>query len=206
MLKCWRDVERQGTPYQLVPMEGGGVYEMRKDFHIRAVETHHGGASVGYTLVSIREKLKPEYMGTPGPELANLRKQGVQIQYRLEVPLVCYLGDTTAGRVFDEPDVQNAEILLTECTFFDPAHRQRAKVGKHLHVEQFLEILPNLKNQQIIITHVSRRTSIRRARAILRKRAGEEQMKRIHFLMDFEGATEGGEVEEAGPPPSDTAD
>src|SRR6266480_418891 len=60
MLKCWRDVERQGTPYQLVPMEGGGVYEMRKDFHIRAVETHHGGASVGYTLVSIREKLKPE--------------------------------------------------------------------------------------------------------------------------------------------------
>ena len=50
----------------------------RRDFLIRALQTHHGGVSLGYSLVSVREKLKPEYMGTPGPELAKMRKSGVE--------------------------------------------------------------------------------------------------------------------------------
>jgi len=123
------------------------------------------------------------------------------------VPLVAYMGDTAYGRVFDHPEVQNAELLLTECTFFEKDHKPRAKAGRHLHVDQFVElVLPNLKNQQIILTHVSRRTGIRKAKAILKKRLGEEGMKKILFLMDFEGSKDAGEIEEMGPPPSDTAE
>src|SRR3954454_21059809 len=201
ILRCWRGIERQNTPYKLVPMSPGSVYEVRKDFLIRAFETHHGGTSLGYSLVSVREKLKAEYFGRPGPELAQLRKSGVEIQYRLEVPLVAFLGDTAAGPVFDQPDVQNAQVLITEITFFDPGHRSKAKAGKHLHVEQFIELLPKLNNEHILISHVSRRTGIRRARQQLRKRIGEEQMRRIHFLMDLEGSKEAGDVEDLGPPP-----
>jgi ribonuclease Z len=183
------------------------IHQLRKDFMIRTVETHHGGASLGYILVSVREKLKPEFFGRQGQELAALRKQGVEIQYRVEVPLVAYLGDTAYGKVFDHPDVQNAELLLTECTFFEKDHKPRAKAGRHLHVDQFVElVLPNLKNPQIILTHVSRRTGVRKAKAILRKKIGEEAMKRILFLMDFEGSKDAGEIEEMGPPPSDTAE
>lgn len=207
MLRCWRGIERQNTPYQLVGMTPDGVHQVRKDFIVRAVETHHGGTSLGYILISVREKLKQEFFGRPGPELAALRKQGVEIQYRLEVPLVAYLGDTAYGRVFEHPEVQNAELLLTECTFFEKDHKPRAKAGRHLHVDQFVElVLPNLKNQQIILTHVSRRTGIRKAKTILKKRLGEEGMKRILFLMDFEGSKDAGEIEEMGPPPSDTAE
>jgi ribonuclease Z len=201
MLKCWRDVERQGTPYKLVPMSPGQMYEVRRDFGIRCFATHHGGVSLGYSLVSIREKLKPEYMSKTGPELAEMKKSGVEIQYRLEVPLVAYLGDTTHGPVFDEPDVQNAETLITECTFYDADHKTKAKAGRHLHVDEFVKLLPKLKNKNIVLGHVSRRTGIGRAKRILRKLAGDEQMKRIHFLMDFEGATDAGDVEDAGPNP-----
>jgi len=138
LLKCWRDVERQNTPFQLVPMSAGETHEVRRDFVIRAVQTHHGGASLGYSLVSVREKLKPEYAGTPGQELAWMRKSGVEIQYRVEVPLVTFLGDTAMGDVFKHPDVLNAEILITEVTFFDPAHKTKAKHGRHLHVDSFI--------------------------------------------------------------------
>ena len=200
LLKCWRDVERQGTPYSLVPMRPDQLYEVRRDFGIRSLATHHGGASLAYILLSIREKLKAEFVGKTGPELANLKKEGVEIQYRLEVPLVAFMGDTTAGAVFDHPDVQNAETLITEVTFFEPDHRAKAKAGRHLHVDQFVEILPQLKNKQIVIGHVSRRTGIRRARTMLRRRVGEERMKNIHFLMDFDGAHDAGDVEDAGPP------
>ena len=51
-----------------------------------------------------------------------------------------------------------------------------------------------------------RRTGVRKAKAILRKKIGEEAMKRILFLMDFEGSKDAGEIEEMGPPPSDTAE
>jgi hypothetical protein len=83
----------------------------------------------------------------------------------------------------------------------------KAKAGRHLHVEQFAQILPKLKNQHIVVGHVSRRTSIYRARNILRKWVGEERMANVYFLMDFENATDAGEVEDAGPnPPPDTAE
>jgi ribonuclease Z len=203
MIRCWRDIERQATPYQLLPMSPGQLYEIRRDFGIRALATHHGGVSLGYSLISIREKLKPEYADRTGPELAAMKKQGVDIQYRVEIPLVTFLGDTTAGPVFDHPDVINAEVLVTECTFYDADHRAKAKAGKHLHVEQFAEIIPRLKNKDIVVTHVSRRTAIRRARSILKKRIGEEKMANIHFLMDFEGAADAGDVEAAGPQPKD---
>ena len=206
LLRCWRDVERQGTPYKLVPMSAGQAYEVRRDFHIRALQTHHGGVSLGYSLISVREKLKPEYMGTPGPELAKLRKSGVEIQYRTEVPLVTFLGDTSFGDVFQHPDVVNAEILITEITFFDREHKTKAKAGKHLHLDHFVELAGALKNQHIVVTHVTRRTGIRRARQMLRKLIGDERMKNIHFLMDFEGAADAGDVEDVGPPPADTAE
>ena len=201
MLKCWRDVERQGTPYKLIPMSPGQMYEVRRDFGIRAFATHHGGSSLGYALVSIREKLKPEYLEKSGPELAEMKKSGVEIQYRLEVPTVAFLGDTSAGPVFTDPDVVNAETLITECTFFDADHKTKAKAGRHLHVDEFARILPTLKNKNIVIGHVSRRTGVGRAKRILKKLVGEEQMSRVHFLMDFEGAVDAGDVESAGPNP-----
>jgi ribonuclease Z len=206
LLRCWRDVERQGTPFKLVPMTSGQMYEVRRDFGIRCFSTHHGGASLGYSLVSVREKLKPELMGTPGPELVKMRQQGIQIQYRVEVPMVAFLGDTTIGNVFEQPDVQNAQVLITETTFFDADHKTKAKAGRHLHLDHFVEILPKLKNEYIVISHVSRRTGIRRARHLLKKRIGPEQMKRIHFLMDFDDSRPAGEIEDIGPPPAENAE
>jgi ribonuclease Z len=206
LLRCWRDVERQATPYNLIGMSPGEAHEVRRDFVIRCFATHHGGPSLGYSLVSVREKLKPEYMGITGPELVAMKKRGVEIQYRLEVPLVVYLGDTTMGEVFDHPDVQTAEVLITECTFYETDHKQKAKVGRHLHVDHFVEAIERLKNRDIVLIHVSRRTGVRRARGVLRRRLGDERMKNIHFLMDFEGSADGGDIDSILPPQAETAE
>ncbi len=135
-----------------------------------------------------------------------MRNAGVEIQYRVEVPAIAFLGDTTIGTVFDQPDVQNAQILITETTFWDAGHRTKAKAGRHMHLEHLIEVLPKLKNEHIVIGHVSRRTGIRRARHLLRKRLSETDMKRIHFLMDFDESKAAGEVEDLAPPPPETAE
>jgi ribonuclease Z len=206
LLRCWRDIERQATPYTLVGLVPGDTYEVRRDLMVRCFATHHGGPSLGYSLVNVREKLKAEFMGKTGPELVALKEKGVEIQYRLEVPLVAYLGDTTMGEVFDHPDVQNAEVLITECTFFDADHKGKAKAGRHLHLDHFLDALDRLKNRDIVLIHVSRRTGIRRARNLLRRRIGEAKMHRIHFLMDFEGAADAGDIDSVLPAPPAESD
>jgi ribonuclease Z len=200
LLAVWREIERQQTPYQLIGMQPGQLHEIRKDFGIRALGTHHGGVSLGYSLISIREKLKPEYVGVSGDELSRLRREGVPIQYRVEVPLITFLGDTSAGPVFEHPDVVNAEVLITECTFFDPDHKARAKAGKHLHVEQLARILPRLNNKTVVLSHVSRRTGVRRAKQLLRKAVHEELLGNVVFLMDFEKAQSAGEIDDTTPP------
>jgi ribonuclease Z len=208
MMHAFREVERQQTPFDLIPMEAGQDYPARRDLLIRPIATHHGGGSLGYAIINVREKLKQEYHGVPGPELARLREQGVSIQYRLEVPLITYLGDTAllpgprevdVKPVFEHPDVVNAQVLLTECTFFDSEHRAKAKHGKHLHVEQLASVLPTLKCQHIVLLHVSRRIGLRKARHTMRKLIGADAMQRIHFLMDFEGARDEGDVENTAP-------
>ena len=48
-------------------------------------------------------------------------------------------------------------------------NRTRAKAGRHMHLDDFVAVLPKLKNQHIVITHVSRRIGIRKARHLLRR-------------------------------------
>lgn len=197
LLAVWREIERQQTPFTIVPMRPGDVHVVRRDFAIRCFATHHGQASLGYSCLSVREKLRPEFVGKTGEELAAMKRDGVEIQYRVEVPIVTYLGDTSFGPVFEHPDVVNAEILITECTFFDGDHKSRAKAGKHLHVQDLNRILPRLNNKHVILTHVSRRTGVRRAKAILRKSVHEELLSNVSFLMDFDQAKDAGEMDDS---------
>ena len=54
MLRSWHRVERQQSPYELVPMRPGEVYEYRRDYLIRAHRAQHGPPSLGYAVVEVR--------------------------------------------------------------------------------------------------------------------------------------------------------
>lgn len=200
LLKAWQEVERQQTPYTILPISAGQDYPVRRDFVIRAVATHHGGPSLGYVLVNVREKLRPEFTQLTGEQIAELRRQGVEIQYKLEVPMVAYLGDTSYGEVFDNEHVMTAQVLLCECTFFDPGHKAKAKAGKHMHIEDFVKVLAKSRNEHVVVLHTSRRTGIRRAKHLLRKLVPPEQMAKVHFLMDFDDSVSAGEIEDPNEP------
>jgi ribonuclease Z len=197
LLGKWRKLEKQEVPYDLVGMLPGDTFDVRRDLVIHTVRTHHGSGSLGYVLVEVRQKLRPEYLDLPGEKIAELRANGTDVHYKLEAPIVAFLGDTAAGPVFENDLVRRARILITECTFFGPEHRRKAKFGKHLHAEQLAEYLPNLQNEAIVIGHVSRRTGVGRAKKSLAKLVGPSEMDRIHFLMDLADSRAEGDVEDA---------
>lgn len=195
LLRAWSELEGHMTPAVVVPMRPGDEHVVRKGLVVRAFAVNHGVPALGYAVIDVRHKLRPEFTDKSGPELVALKKQGVEIQYALEVPLIAYCGDTAEGAFLDLDMVRRARVLILECTFFDPEHVKRARAGYHLHARDVARILPRMENERVLLTHVTRRTSVREAKATLTKMLASADAERIQFLMD-------GKRRRAAPPPA----
>lgn len=183
LLKTWGTVDGKEPPHQLVGIAPGDDVQLRRDLVARSFPTRHSRGSVGYAIVETRRKLREEYRGLEGPEIVELKKRGVAIDRVVEIPLVCYVGDTIPGNYATLPFVRDARILILECTFFDPEHKGRASDGRHIHVDRIGEVLDGMNNEQILLAHVTRRTSIGEAGKILAGTLPADILEKTSFLM-----------------------
>ncbi len=183
LMAAWSRVEGHPSPHRFIGMAAGDDYAIRRDLLARAFATRHVGATLGFSVIDVRRKLKSEYLGLDSPAIVALKRKGTQITDRVEMPLVTYLGDTARSNYSDIAHVRESRVLLIECTFFDDDHVRRAKLGKHLHVRDLPEVLEGMNNATIVLTHLTRRTYISEARKILRKTLRKDILDRIVFLM-----------------------
>ncbi|MHC4127412.1 MAG: MBL fold metallo-hydrolase [Planctomycetota bacterium] len=184
MMQSWVALEGQQTPHEIIPLEPDEQIEIKNNIHLRAIEVSHAAGSLAFGIVERRSKLRPEYLDLPQERLRELKSQGVQITRSLEIPLVAYTGDTEFGPSLFRDEFSNAKIVICECTFFEPDHQSRAKVGKHLHVDDLAKLLDVWQAEAVVLIHLSRRTNLLAARQLLEASIGEEHSARVHFLMD----------------------
>lgn len=184
LMRAWVDIEAQRTPYQVIALAPDGEIEVKNNILLRAFATNHRVPSLGFVLIERRSKLRSELAGLSQAQLVELKKKGESITQTLEIPLVCYTGDTAWGPHFERPDVLNAKILITECTFTEPGHRDRAAVGMHLHLGDVIEVLKRSKAEAVILTHLSRRTHLGNARKVIEAALAPSDRGRLHLLMD----------------------
>jgi len=184
MMASWIDLERQHTPHEIVPIEPDSEYQLRPNMFVRAIEVSHTTPALAFVVIERRSKLRDEFRGVSQDRLRELRGQGVEITKTIEIPLVAYTGDTEIGDFLFRDEFRNAQVVITECTFFEEEHRDRAKVGKHIHVEDLRPLLEAWTARDIIIGHVSRRTLIPFARERIEAIAGPERAQHVHLLMD----------------------
>jgi ribonuclease Z len=185
MMEGYVDLERQRTPYDLVPLLPDQPYEIKNNMFIRGFETEHTCPSFGYSVYERRTKLKAEYADLPQEKLKELKDRGVEIVRAMEIPLIAYTGDTAPGPHLIRDDVRKAQIVVSECTFFEPDHKERAKVGMHMHIDDIAEWLRVLECQHIVLVHVSRRTDMQYARERIAKLSGQKNAEKVLFLMDY---------------------
>ena len=140
--------------------------------------------SVGYTVIERRKKLKPEYTKLSGPQIVELKNQGVEIDNPLDIPVVTYLGDTQYVDFSELDYIVRSKILIVECTFYVEKHVTRAEAGKHMHVNEFVKLLTDLDNKYIVVTHTTQRTSMSEVRKILKDVLPADKFDRIYLLMD----------------------
>src|SRR4030066_320339 len=94
LIDAWSKLDGNIIPANLVGVKPGDEYKIKPNLIARAFPTKHSKGSVGFTVIEKRKKLKPEYIGLTGPQIVELKKQGIEIDYPLEFPIVTYLGDT----------------------------------------------------------------------------------------------------------------
>lgn len=140
---------------------GGEGVEFKKGWIIKSFPTKHSVPSQGYVLLRKKKKLKKEFIGKCGEELARLKKEGVEIETIITTPEIAYTGDTRIEAIAESEVCRAARILITELTFIDDSSsaEQAARFG-HIHLDDILareEIFRN--NEAVVFTHFSARYS-----------------------------------------------
>lgn len=177
-------IERQKTEYKIITLEPEQQMPLKGNVVLRAFNTIHTARSLGYACVELRSKLRPDLVGMPQEQLVKLKDKGEEITQTHEIPLVTYMGDTLWGKHFERPEVLDAKVLITECTFIEPGHRKRAAIGKHLHLDDIVRLLEICSCESVILTHLSRRTNLSEVRKVLDGAIPPQHRDRVHVLMD----------------------
>ncbi len=184
MMESWVELEDQRTPHEIVPIEPGDEVEVKNNVMLRGMAVSHRVPALGYVAIERRSKLKPEYADVPQEKLREIKASGESITRTLEIPLVAYTGDTEMCPTLFSDEFARAKIVIAECTFFESGHHERAKVGKHLHIDDLARLLDVWEAETVVLTHLSRRTNLGIAREVVQKRLTPAQRERVHFLMD----------------------
>ena len=147
------------VPYgiDLAGVAAGDRVPLRNDLELRVFAGRHRVAAVGYLFVEIRHKLRDEFAGRPGEEIAALRASGVDVLRREEVPLLAYPGDCGVEIFEAAPEILGARVLLLECSFLDPEDVGRAREYQHIHLTDVIERAADFKNEAVVLTHFSLR-------------------------------------------------
>jgi len=184
IIEAWGRLDGQRIPANLVAVKAGDEYKIKPNLVARVFPTKHSRGSVGFSVIEKRKKIKPEYAMLTGPQIVELKRQGIEIDNPLEIPIVSYLGDTQYADFSQLEYVRRSKILIAECTFYEEEHSARAEAGRHMHVAEFASLMEKLENEHIIVTHATQRTPMREIRRMLKDRLSAAIYKKVILFMD----------------------
>ncbi|XP_025699373.1 tRNase Z TRZ1 isoform X1 [Arachis hypogaea] len=163
LFEVHRKMDHSELKHNLIGLDVGEEFYLRKDLKVKAFRTYHVIPSQGYILYYVRQKLKPEYIGLSGNEIKNLKSSGVEITYTLTEPEIAFTGDTMSDFIVDEnnTDVLRARILVIECTFVNNSITvEHAKDYGHTHLSEIIGYAERFKNRAILLIHFSARYTV----------------------------------------------
>lgn len=160
MMDAWRRLDRSPLPCAVLGVSPGDRVDLGNGRSAHVFRAVHRVPSVGYVLEGRRRRLKPEYRGIPGPEIARLRRDGALVDEPFLALEVAFCGDTTIDVVDREAFVRTAKTLVLEVTFLGKdVDVATARRKGHVHLDEVAERAAVFENEKIILTHFSTRYS-----------------------------------------------
>jgi ribonuclease Z len=182
VLHAFSRLDRGRLPCKLIGLAPDQEVELSRELVVKACATSHTLPSLGYVVWERRRKLKPEYRSLSGEQIRDLRLAGEDVTYEQRLAKLAYLGDSTPQGLDQNPEMYEAEVLITELTFVAPGHR-RQKIHKlgHIHLDDLVARADRFQNQLIIAAHFSTRYHVRQIERFVRKALPDLLDGRLHL-------------------------
>jgi ribonuclease Z len=149
-------LQRWPLAIDAIGMAPGDEIELRGDLRLRAVRTFHPVPSLAYVVVRRVTKLRPEFHGLPGPEIAARRRAGEPMLAHDDRLELAYATDTLVSALDRAPDLLRARVLIVECTFLDERKSiEAAHAGCHIHLDELIERADRFENEHVVLMHCS---------------------------------------------------
>ncbi|CAJ1936680.1 unnamed protein product [Cylindrotheca closterium] len=189
MSDCMSEDESQNggkyeEDYTLQPTKSGEQIEFSQggnQFIVHILKMEHRVPCIGYSIFKLQKALKKEYVGLPGKEIGNLRKNGVEVNEIKEEPFLCFMGDTTHAVFERHPEIFHHKLVVVECSFIDEGSIERAKTTKHMHwfdLKPYVEANPDTT---FVLIHFSLKYSSLKIRQFFRQE--QETLPNVHPLL-----------------------
>ncbi|KAJ0988077.1 hypothetical protein J5N97_006433 [Dioscorea zingiberensis] len=160
LFEVHRAMDQSELKHNLIGLDIGEEFQIRKDLKVKAFRTYHVIPSQGYIIYSVKQKLKQEYAGLSGNEIKNLRLSGVEVTYTMTSPEIAFTGDTMSDFVVDpeNSDALRARVLVIESTFVDDTVTiEHARDYGHTHLFEIASYAERFQNKAILLIHFSAR-------------------------------------------------
>lgn len=185
-------IQRYRLDVDWVGVRPGDEYELRKDLSVRVFRTHHTVPSVGYQLYRSVQKLKPEYRGLAGTEIATRRRAGEQLFETVEHLEFAYATDTLIRVLDTNPSLLKSRVLVLECSFVDERKSlAESRAGCHIHLDEVLERASLFDNEHLVLMHFSQIASPAEVRWTLENRCPKQLKDRLIIFAPEQGAWPG---------------
>ncbi len=134
-LEIWPDLDgvrrRVDLDEAMVSASPGTVIQLAEGGSARAFAVRHNTAALGWTL-----------------------SNGGSAR-----PAVVFAGDGTVEPFRADPSLLDAEVAVVDCSFIDPGTRVAARLGGHGHLMDWIELLPELSCDALVLAHLPPETT-----------------------------------------------
>ena len=183
ILKEWMKIEEFKYSYHLLGVEEGFTRRLNDKYSLKVFPTTHRIDSFGYLLYENKKKLKDEYKNFDRKELMKLKNQNMEIDEKIEIPLIAFTGDTQIEFLDSHPDIKKAKILFMECTSLDNKKSvEEIRKWGHTHLDEIVPRINEFQNEHICLIHLSARYSTPQAEQLLSQKLPEEFLQKLSIF------------------------
>jgi ribonuclease Z len=179
IMRIWAQIDQHEYKFVFNGVQNGRDYQLKPPYFFRPFPTFHRVPSHGYTIFERKKHLKAEYKSLPPHELGRLRREGNALDEFVNEPVLSFSGDSRI-EFLDAPDVQRSKVLLMEVTYWDQKKSvANAREWGHIHIDEVLPRLENLKCEQIVFIHASARYTTAFLNEVIDARVPEHLKSRV---------------------------
>lgn len=161
-----------GSTHETIGMAAGDSIEITRKktrFQVKTLNCDHNTPCLGYAFSEIRKRLIPTLEAQKqemlsrgakaefGKLMAEIRKSGQEMEEEYSFPLFVFMGDTHAGIYAEQDWLWDYPAIITECTYFEEEHLDKADARRHTHWEHLRPHVMAHPATTFVLTHFSLR-------------------------------------------------